>query len=320
MSTDESYGDSEEPPDLTLTNEELEVVSTKIFQCNERGDRQLVAFLRAPQINHDPSRQPITSTLCPKDNNGGGTVFELCPQVGCVVRCKFCGCGEFRGNLTPSQVVQQIRILLKEAEKNGIFLPLPHQIDFSDGGELLLNPRCREIFEAVTTRIPASVKISTTLPLPGYPVVEKNLVEILNLIETYRPQVKFQISLSSTNPETRQKNSRVPLFPFERIREIGENILKRHSNHRKTTLTFTLLNDSRIIPKEIVKKLPPDFFVIRLHPYKPNNIDGHVEAMDPQEVKRLDGEFRALGYKTIFETPDFWERDRLRQGGTKSLK
>ena len=62
-------------------------------------------------------------------------IFELSPQLGCVAKCNFCGCGPLRGNLSPEEVVEEIQILKFDAIENGIEIKNP-KVSFADGGEL----------------------------------------------------------------------------------------------------------------------------------------------------------------------------------------
>jgi len=298
----------------------LEILKTSISGYNRRGDHTITVFLRSPRLDNT-KEDPITCTLAYKYKSDRRVdLFELSPQLGCPVGCDFCACGSLkrRGNLMPKETVEQIQILKKEAIANGIQLSPYSQINFSDGGELVLNPSCPEILERVSKELTCPMKISTTLP--DSPVSRKNLEHILNLMKSRQQSpINLQISLYSTNSGIRQNASKHPLFPFTDVRELGERAHDIHPRKRQPTLTFTLKKDSHCVPEEIYGILPPEIFAVRLHPYKPNNVQG-IEPMSDKDCSRLYWQFKELGYFTIFDQYDDFEKQQLIHGGTNSIR
>lgn len=298
-------------PDQLDTPTQLEFFrETSVRSANENGDPTILAFLKSPHVDHT-IEQPITPRLFPRDKNGGGYLFELCPQVGCPVGCDFCECGSLRGNLSPQEVVEQIKILQTEAASRGIAIPGPYKIEFTDGGELLLNPQCIDILLAVMQYMPVKIKVSSVLP--NLPVLRTNIHEMLKLVETYEPGLNLQASLSSTNPGKRQERMRgkVSLLPFTDIRRLGEEFIQRHPENRKITLTFTLTEDSHCVPEEIVGILPPELFVIRLHPFKPHRKSEMPRMISVGKSTELARRFTDIGYRVIHEILDPVEARQL---------
>lgn len=303
------------PTQSELVSSHFEIFGTKLSEvANANGEHSLTAFLGSPRLNNAKD-QPITCTLFPTGT--GGYLFEVSPQLGCLVGCDFCGCGPLRGNLTPDEVVEQLRILQEEAHRKGIKLDGTNKIEFADGGELLLNPNCIEIIHAVTNYLPVKVKLSTVLP--NTKLSRRNLEQTLVFMRDYEPQINFQISLYSTDKTIRQRASGVPLFSFEELRVLGQRAMEAHPTGRKMTLTFTLKSNSHCFPQEIVNILTPDIFVVRLHPYKDNGIERDFETIDEEEYMRLEQEFHYLHYEIIGNPYDQLERHQLTTGGTKAL-
>lgn len=314
----ENCDQTESRIDIPSQSPLLEIMHVKDRVCNLRGDHAITVFMRSPRIGNDET-QPITCSLYPKDDQGGGYLFELSPQLGCMVGCDFCGCGEFKGSLTPEETNLQIQVMDVVARELGVSIPPPYQINFTDGGELLLNNHCMEILEATTQQIPTGVKLSTVLP--DYALARNNLDQILQFMSQYEPRLNLQVSLYSTDPQIRQDSSGIPLMSFADLRVLGERAMQAHPDGRKITLTFTLKADSHCVPAEIAGILPPELFFIRLHPYKDNHNRATIETMPLEDCRRLEQEFRALGYTDILrEEYDPLEADQLVEGGTRSIR
>lgn len=272
--------------------------------------KQSIAAILSPGDAEETHR-----VTCTWYRNGSRNIFEISSQIGCRIGCIFCGCGDFKRDLTPDEVLEQIKILQRSGEQAGAPLNEVNKINFTDGGELLFNPNCIDIIRAVTAYLPLKIKISSVMP--DAEIVRENLNWIMNFMQNYPPGVVFQISLYSTNEEIRQAASNRKLMSFEELRQFGEQWLNAHPSRRKVTLTFTLTSKSHCVPEEIAEILPPNLFVVRLHGYKPNNVEG-VEPMDSEMRGRLNKKFQDLGYTTIYDDPDDFDNKQLIIGGTKT--
>lgn len=287
-----------------------------VGQGNNAGDLAITEFLATERFG--TQNQPITCTLYPRRRGTGEYIFEISPQLGCVVKCSFCGCGNFAGNLSPAEIVEQIDILKNDAIQNDIDIKSP-KISFADGGELILNPHCPQILKAVTHNTPADVKVSSTLP--DTVLARKNLEAILQFVPTYYSEdhnVAFQLSLFSTNPDIRQSSSRIPLMSFDDMRTFGQRWNGQHPINRKITLTFTLTSKSHCVASEIADELPPSLFIIRLHPYRPN--DTGLTTVDIEQCRQIESDFLQFGYTVIREVFDEQESNQLITGGTNTIR
>lgn len=287
-----------------------------IVRGNTAGDLAITEFLATEQLGS--ITQPITCTLYPRRRGTGEYIFEISPQLGCIVECPFCGCGEFAGNLSPEEVIEQINILQNDADDNGINVRNP-KISFADGGELVLNPYCPQILEAIAHNFRADIKISSTLP--GTTMSRRNLEAILEFAQRYYSEnsnVAFQVSLSSTDPNIRRGTSRIPLLSFPELRTFGQRWTEKHPANRQITLTFTLTGESHCVASEIADELPPSLFIIRLHPYRPNGTG--LTTINPDRCSNLEAEFVSKGYTVIREEFDQHELNQLITGGTNTIR
>ncbi len=297
---------------------QLRILRSTARQATESGQQAVTVFLQAPRLNNTIER-PITSTLYPRDSINGkpdGYLFEISSQLGCVVGCDFCGCDDIVGSLHPSEVVDQIQILQNSARQFGIENHESNFISFTDGGELFLNPECPEILSAVYNYMPADIKVSSVLPVNL--VSQANISYLLDFMENCDHSIRLQVSLYSTDETLRNNSARVPLMSFSELRVLGEQFMSRHPNGRKITLTFTLTEDTHCVPQEILECLPPDTFVIRLHPFKENNLGTGLNTISDDNCRRLAKEFEALGYHTICQIYNPHEIDQLISGGSRS--
>lgn len=282
------------------------------------GEHLLGLHLRSRDLKNTED-QPITCALYPRGGAHNGYTREVSTQLGCIIGCDFCGCGRFGGSLSPDEVVEQIRLLTLLAASKRVPLSAPLKTSFTDGGEIILNRRCMEILEVMreTPRLP--MKISTVFP--DLPRARRHLDQILERIREQGLNVLIQISLYSTDETQRQASSRcgVRLSSDQKIRELGQRYLDARSDHRKATLSFTLKDDSHCVPAEIREILPPELFMIRLHPYKRNHVQPPITPMSDVECAALQTEFERLGYKVVRDRYDPIEKGWLNLSGTRAL-
>lgn len=315
------------PPESPEEPPPLEIIKWAEDQC----DNRIAAFLRSSRFNNT-KKQPITCALAPRKPEDSGYRFELSPQLGCRIGCNFCACGPFQGDLTTNEIINQMTILEQEASERNIQIREPYKIAFTDGGELLLNPECLNILQATTDYYrPALVKISTVLPdfSKDHISSEKNLNGVINLMKNYAPGITLQVSLYSTNEQIRQENSKkIPLFSFKDLNALGRIWKNNHPDGRRITLSFTLTDNSKVDPEEIANVLSPEFFRIRLHPYKENNIRRKFNTMSKQKYTELYNQFLDSPYydpnekndNIQLEEYDHYEQNMLTTGGTNALR
>lgn len=283
---------------------------------DSNGNKALRISVLPHEFVGDTKAHPIVARVLPRDRQGSGHIFEVSPQLGCVVGCNFCSLSPSKDalhrNLTPWQVVDQIKILEAEAERRD-FQINPYKINFTDGGELLLNPYCPDILAEVSRHLRRKIKISTVLP--DLPITRTNLGETFDFMRNYEPGLSWQISLSSTNEHGRQQQKRgsVPLYSMYNIKDVCERIKQAYGGIRKATLTFTLTDKSDCNPSEIIDVLPPSLVRPRLHPFKENRTG--EKSMPTEKIEELRQVFVRAGYTdTAVDTLDETEALELTKG------
>lgn len=292
---------------------ETEVLEVRSRRCNEDGDMIITIFAR---YRRQKTRNVTTFTLLPRDMRKGGYAFDLSSQLGCPVQCSFCGVHPLERDLTMQEVMEQVALLVREANKRGVEIKTPRKLSFSDGGELLLNHNCGQIICQLTTYLAADIKISSVLPQRK--VVRSNLEQLSLLKQGFSRTLHLQISMSSTNELIRQQASRISLLTMAEIAEVGQKWYEAMG--RKPTLTFTLTNSSHCLANEVVKVLPSSIFRARLHPYRPNGVQ-EVEAVAEKELQRLIRQFEEAGYSLVVGQfdPAVESSDSLLFSGTLSF-
>jgi len=272
---------------INLTN----VLKVRSGEFNVFGDKFVTAFVNYE--NQEP-RRITTFTLFPNDFLDRGSTFELSPQIGCRFNCPFCGVPGFSRNLEVSEVVEQVAILVQQAQKVGAQIRPPFKFSFTDGGELLLNPDCMQIIGKLTEVLPAYLKVSTVLP--DSELVRENLDSLISFNQLYSNIIHLQISMVSTSQDIRQQYGRQALMNDWKIRKVAEEWLEQTG--RKPTLAFTLTTTSHCRVEEIVQVLSPDLFMVKLSPYKPNLVPGN-ETISLPNLDDLVEEFQQAGYELI---------------------
>lgn len=295
-----------------ITSNNSDGYSLRCIRESVRIRNCITAFLCSDRINNGLNHSIACAVLPRSRDENKGYLFELSPQVGCKMSCPFCELEPYKDSLTPEEVVSQIKILQDETRLHNIPINDPFKINFSDGGELLLNEHCMEILRAATNYLPVLVKVSTTMPDDD--ISKENLTGLIKFMQNYMPGVTLQVSLYSTDENIRNRPSKVPFISFARLRDIGEEWKAKHPEGRKITLTFTLTSTSHCKPHEIVNILPPELFRIRLHPYKPNNKKG-ISTMSIQRCKEICAAFEKCGYTTDLEWYHDWEFEQMLMRG-----
>jgi adenine C2-methylase RlmN of 23S rRNA A2503 and tRNA A37 len=216
-----------------ITSEHFEITDIR-ERLRVTDEPVMEVLLQSKRIQHP---KPIICSLYPRGGNSTGYTREISPQIGCHIGCGFCRCGNFKGDLNPAEVSDQVRILTEVAIERKIPAEGPYKTSFTDGGEILLNPNCMDILESVQSD-PTTESIRVSTVLPNTPKAKNRLAAILNKIQTHAANIALQISMSSTSERIRQSLSRIPLFPDEEIRDIGELYKSCRKRRKKNHARF----------------------------------------------------------------------------------
>ena len=94
-------------------------------------------------------------------------IIKISPQIGCPARCNFCELGgvAFKRNLTPVEMVEQVRIMRETAIQLGaLTAEAPIKVNFAGSGEPLFNKGLVETLALLGDELHPSFKVSTVFP------------------------------------------------------------------------------------------------------------------------------------------------------------
>ncbi len=265
-------------------------------------------FLELPIIVDE--KYVVEGVLCNR-YGGSGYLIAPSPQVGCCVKCDFCDMSDlpYRGNLPAEIILEQMALILNRAMKFGYkVLEKPLKISFVKGGECFLNPKFPNALELIAENLALPIKISTIFP--DLADAHKIYSEVETFAALYPKTIQMQVSLISTDKDFRQARVKVPLIPFEKLREYGESWQLRVPNPRKATLSFTLTENTPCEPQEIYSILPPEFFAVRIRDWMPTQPGIEAGLLSPSErkVHETAAKFRDLGYQLVPGKPGSTEQ------------
>lgn len=265
-------------------------------------------FLELPIIVN--KKDVVEGVLCNR-YGGSGYLAAPSPQVGCCVQCDFCDMSNlpYDGNLPAEVILEQIALILNRAMKFGYkVLEKPLKISFVKGGECFLNPEFPTALELIAENLAVPIKISTIFP--NLANVHRIYSETEQFAASYLETIQMQVSLISTDKDFRQARVRVPLLPFEKLREYGESWRVRVPNPRKMTLSFTLTEKTPCEPQEIYSVLPPELFAVRIRDWMPTQPGIEAGLLSPTEktVNETAAKFQDLGYQLVPGKPGSTEQ------------
>ena len=251
------------------------------------GARFLALFLDAD------GSSPLACTLYPRVN-GDGCIFALPSQKGCAVGCSFCSVPKYFGNLNASEIFAIKHHLEAKASSAGVSLAGRHKLSFVKGGELFHNEYLHEILDGIH-REHLDLKISTVFA--DTKIVRSNIDQFLKFCGDFTRErtVSLQFSALSSTESARRNITRYPLVSFREVKQFAETFFALRA--RKITMSFTATDDLICDPEELAPILPPEYFAVRIYPYKAN-----AKLMTPLSdakcfaLERLFGEF---GYTVV---------------------
>lgn len=207
-------------------------------------------------------------------------IIVVSTQVGCPSRCNFCELGrmKFVRNLRSQEIVDQSVLMLAEAQRHGLDLDRKmKKVNFAKSGDPLFNAEFVDALDALA-EYRFSFKVSTVFPSGTIPY--KTFRDVSSFASQYNEPVQIQISLISTSEEYRNRAAGIKIATFDEIGHFGSHWRNQNPTGRKINLSLILAEETPVNSKEIIEKLHPDLFRIRLRDYVPTD-NGVANGLSP---------------------------------------
>jgi|SRR3989338_3630787 len=248
-------------------------------------------------------------TCCFTHPNYEFNIFSISvTSDGCPVKCKFCdvpnaGIGI---NLSADNMESQV-LLAREVinQCSWVDKNKPIKIAFNRAGEPLLNPNVYEALEIFSNKNFNELlenklsSLEVVSMMPDTHGSNKLLDQMIDLSKTIDNEFYIQVSMHTSDEDLRKQV--IPfkqIMPFEKINSYGEKFYYENNGKRKMTLTFHLMENLPVIPKDIKEIFKPDYFRVRIAYYSPTSPSKKISfpRSKLQRINELVEEFKVEGY------------------------
>ncbi len=235
--------------------------------------------------------------------NGGEkpkAIINISTAVGCPVGCNFCELTEAGRNLTPGEMVHQVKIMGRLTARYDGFNPFtqPLKVNFAKTGEPVFNPAMVRTMEDIAENFSGvSFKYSTSAPNAAF--LKARILEVARFAHEYKAgTVQLTLSLISTNEEFRRKSAKAGLAPLPRVREIIEAWRNANPDGRIPNCSLLVGDGTPCNPDEIKDILPSGLANFRIRAIVPNE---HTQLVGIQKagenkIESIVARFRDAGY------------------------
>ncbi|MBU1356215.1 MAG: radical SAM protein [Candidatus Edwardsbacteria bacterium] len=228
-------------------------------------------------------------------------VIVVSSQFGCPVGCLMCDAGgNFKGNLTISEIIAQIEhVILENKDLDPQKCP-KLKVQFARMGEPALNDAVIDALYWLAEKYPKAMPCIATVAPAGR---EKWFESLLNVSRKF-DDFQLQFSLNTTDPTLRDKLIPYPKMSWQWMSDYGQRFYQ--PGRRKPSLNFALSPGLPCDAESIVKYFDPEYFAIKLTPLNPTATAGENSLQcikDHEKAQRLvtekAREFVSLGYQVI---------------------
>ena len=231
-------------------------------------------------------------------------VLLISSSFGCPIRCMMCDAGgDYKGNLTKSQILEQIDYCVLNRYPDGNVPAKKFKIQFARMGEPSLNLNVIDVLKQLSYRYSAPglmACVSTIAPLKSRDFFE----ELLSIKrDNYRGKFQLQFSIHSTDEKERYRLMPIPKWSLSQIAEYGERFYEK--GDRKITLNFALALGISVNPAIMRKIFSPDCFMIKITPVNPtfkaieNNLKSYISSTNLNTQYEVVEKLREKGYDTL---------------------
>lgn len=285
---------------LLYTNENYLIEATEMQDVSVGGkEHEIVRETQDPRI--------IWQHLVPHKDKWLMTVST---QKGCTHQCKFCDVGNlpFKGNLTQSEIEDQIKIILNNTPY--VTQSNKAKIGFARMGEPSWN--LKAVLETIKRLPILSEELNRDFKwLPCFNTILPRkapcLEEVIDVKENnYNGFLHLQISCNSTDETTRMK-----LLGGAKILtldEVIEQINKLKITNRTVTLNFIVMKDVEIDVQKLKKMgMKADKFSVKLIPLnhtetgESNKLETLANYSNYQKLVQLRDDFLKEGIPTVMD-------------------
>jgi len=205
--------------------------------------------------------EQIESVLIPTSDR-----LTLCisSQAGCAMGCTFCatGWGGFRRQLTPGEIVSQVRGSRRWAEAHG-YGPITNVV-FMGMGEPLANRKAVH---------PALTILNSGIGLGARRITVSTVGVVPGILELAARPEQFGLALSLHSPDEALRAELIPLERRHPLSEIFEALeVFRSAGGRRITFEYTLIrgiNDDESLASELVARARKVHAFVNLIPFNP---------------------------------------------------
>jgi len=235
----------------------------------ERTGLEDVAWVHVARFSGDPEGRLVEFVDGTADGKGRHDkwIINISTQFGCPVGCAFCDAGAtYRGDLSAEQMLAQVRWVLGcrpgLAERCGKL-----KVHFSRMGEPALNDSVLTALEGLRGLVQSRelwACVATTAPR----VSQQWFVSLFEIAHREFPgRFQLQLSVNSTQEETRRRLMPIPLLTLEELAELARGFYR--PGERKAVLNFALAKGVDFDVERVARVFSPDLCAVKLTPVNP---------------------------------------------------
>ncbi|MFI5349498.1 MAG: isochorismatase family protein [Elusimicrobiota bacterium] len=234
-------------------------------------------------------------------------VLMISTQVGCVIGCRMCDGGAmgWRGNLSASEIVAQVRRVVRDNPDLDARRHPKFKVHFARLGEPTLNPATPEALERLAAEWGGpGLLASVSTVAPDSPTAAACLEEIRAIKDRLYGGGRFQLQFSahSTDEAARRRVMRARPWRLEQAADFGRRWWR--PGDRKITLNFALAADQPLDPATAAAIFDPERFLVKITPVNPTHAaeasgSARLWSESPPDVASAAAGLRARGFQVI---------------------
>lgn len=195
-------------------------------------------------------------------------VIIVSTLYGCPVKCKICDAGFFYdGKINKDDIISQIDFLVSKRFPDRFIHSDKFKIQFARMGEPSFNHNVLDVLDIIDTFYKTKnliISLSTVYPLNTNDFFNR-LLKIKK--EKYLCNFQLQFSIHTTDIKIRDELIPVPKNDFKKINNYGKRFFD--GGGKKITLNFALAENMPVCTETLAKYFNPEIFLIKITPVNP---------------------------------------------------